>query len=157
MIKKRNYVSQSHKPYFITEVNIHPPPAVLYDDLHSFDPTAMVWRLLSPAAGSMQPKSARFMHGFTSLAGKLYMHGGTILQDTGQGKTAICGLCLFLKFYLYTPPVVLTFDFTSSRPMFVLSQLLLTEDSTIQRFNALIPPSQLGSLLPRPAGMSPVE
>jgi hypothetical protein len=82
---------------------MNPPPAVLFDDLHSFDPITMVWRLLSPAVGSRQPISARFSHGFTSLAGTLYMHGGATQQDTGDGKDVMVAYACDLKFHPYTP------------------------------------------------------
>ena len=55
-------------------------------DLHSFDPAAMVWTLLSPGAGSGQPPSARFWHGFASAGGKLYVHGGAYYdKDSDDG------------------------------------------------------------------------
>ena len=44
-------------------------------DLHSYDPVARVWTDLSQPAGGSVP-TARSNHGFTSAAGKLYVHGG---------------------------------------------------------------------------------
>jgi hypothetical protein len=55
-----------------------PPPlsAGYLADLHSFDPSTMMWTLLSGAADSGRP-AARIFHGFTSAGGKLYVHGGS--------------------------------------------------------------------------------
>ncbi len=58
--------------------------AGFFDDLHSFDLVNVTWKLLSPAAGSAQPPSARGGHGFTSAGGKLYVHGG-------YGYEGVCG------------------------------------------------------------------
>ena len=60
---------------------IDPPPthytpsAGLLDDLHWFDPTTMTWTLLS-AEDDVHRPSARSKHGFTSVGGLLYVHGG---------------------------------------------------------------------------------
>ncbi len=45
------------------------------DDLHAFDLAAMAWTLLSAADDAPRP-SARYGHGFTSMEGRLYVHGG---------------------------------------------------------------------------------
>jgi hypothetical protein len=52
------------------------PSAGLLDDLHSFDPATMTWALLSAADDAGRP-SARAGHGFTSVGGLLYVHGGS--------------------------------------------------------------------------------
>jgi hypothetical protein len=52
------------------------------DDLHSFDPTTMIWTRLSAADDAGRP-SARDGHGFTSAGGRLYVHGGYC--PTGSG------------------------------------------------------------------------
>ncbi len=44
-------------------------------DLYSYDPVAKVWADLSAPAGGTAP-TARQRNGFTSAAGKLYVHGG---------------------------------------------------------------------------------
>ena len=49
----------------------------LLDDLYSFDPVTMVWTLFAAFEDSARP-SARFLHGFTSTADKLYVHGGAV-------------------------------------------------------------------------------
>ncbi len=64
------------QPPCILSFSLSPLPAGFLDDLHSFDPTAMVWTLLSPGADSGQPPSARRWHGFASAGGKLYVYGG---------------------------------------------------------------------------------
>ncbi len=51
--------------------------------LFSFDPTTMVWRLLSAAANSTHP-SSRSSHGFMSASGKLYVHGGYSSISAGR-------------------------------------------------------------------------
>jgi hypothetical protein len=67
--------------------------AGLLDDLHSFDPATKAWTLLAAAAGSSFAPSARYMHGFTSLAGKLYVHGGSChVADDSQGGNANDGV-----------------------------------------------------------------
>jgi hypothetical protein len=59
-----------------------PRSAVIYNDLHTFDLSTRVWTLLSPTADI----SARYGHGFTSAAGRLYVHGGAGWDDRdGQG------------------------------------------------------------------------
>ena len=50
------------------------------DDLHSYDPVAMAWTDLSDAASGVPP-AARYLHGFTSAGGKLYVHGGCSLDS----------------------------------------------------------------------------
>jgi hypothetical protein len=57
----------------------------LLDDLYSFDPATMTWSPLPASEGSIRP-SARFMHGFTSTAGKLYVHGGTVYPGLPDPK-----------------------------------------------------------------------
>jgi hypothetical protein len=52
------------------------PPSAVYEDLHSFDLSTLAWTLLSPTADRAQSTPARYGHGFTSAAGKLYVHGG---------------------------------------------------------------------------------
>jgi hypothetical protein len=59
-----------------------PPPANALagwplSDLYSFDPGTMTWTLLSGTKG--QRPTARSNHGFTSVGGKLYVHGGVSL------------------------------------------------------------------------------
>ena len=44
-------------------------------DLHAYDPVAMAWTNLS-APGNGTAPTARGNHGFTSVDGKLYVHGG---------------------------------------------------------------------------------
>jgi hypothetical protein len=46
-------------------------------DLYSFDPAAMLWAPLSPAAGSAPSPSERYWYGFAAVGGKLYVHGGS--------------------------------------------------------------------------------
>ena len=45
------------------------------NDLHVYDPVAMGWMDFS-ATVSGNPPSPRIAHGFTSVGGKLYVHGG---------------------------------------------------------------------------------
>ena len=46
-------------------------------DLHAYDPVAMAWTNLSaPRPGNGTAPTARGNHGFTSVDGKLYVHGG---------------------------------------------------------------------------------
>jgi hypothetical protein len=47
----------------------------MLDDLHSFDPATMAWTQLSVANDSARPE-ARAGHGFASVGGLLYVHGG---------------------------------------------------------------------------------
>ena len=49
--------------------------AGLLNDLYVLDPVAMAWTNLSDAA-SGTPPPARYLHGFASAGGKLYVHGG---------------------------------------------------------------------------------
>ena len=46
------------------------------NDLWMFEPTAMAWTNLT-AFFQGTPPSERDSHGFTSAAGKLYVHGGS--------------------------------------------------------------------------------
>jgi hypothetical protein len=56
------------------------PAAGPRNDLHVYDPASMTWfDLTSHAHG--QPPTARSGHGFASVGGKLYVHGGF----NGQG------------------------------------------------------------------------
>ena len=65
-----------------------PPSPENLGDLHSFDLATMTWTRLAAA----NAPSARYGHGFTSVGGKLYVHGGY----TGSGNT--CGqLCLCVE------------------------------------------------------------
>ena len=50
-------------------------------DLHVYDPVAMAWTNLS-AAASGTPPVPRYWHGFTTVGGRLYVHGG--LGDDGD-------------------------------------------------------------------------
>jgi hypothetical protein len=52
-----------------------PSSLAMLDDLHVFDPATMTWTSLSAADAARRP-SARFIHGFTSAGGRLYVHGG---------------------------------------------------------------------------------
>jgi hypothetical protein len=48
---------------------------IVFQDLHAYDPATMAWTDLSaPTIGT--PPIARCYHGFTSVEGKLYVHGG---------------------------------------------------------------------------------
>ncbi len=47
-----------------------------HDKLYSFDLTIMTWTLLLAAEDSDSPPMGRESHGFTSVGGKLYVHGG---------------------------------------------------------------------------------
>ena len=53
-------------------------------DLHAFDPITKVWTGLSAAASGIPP-TARFSHGFTSVEGKLYLHGGVDANGNALG------------------------------------------------------------------------
>jgi hypothetical protein len=63
-----------------------PPPnlssplsTAFYDELYSFDLFNLTWTLLAASAvpdGTIIRPSARSSHGFTSVGGKLYVHGG---------------------------------------------------------------------------------
>ena len=52
-----------------------PCPADLLGDLYVYDSVAMAWTDLS-AAASGTPPAARAHHGFLSVGGNLYVHGG---------------------------------------------------------------------------------
>ncbi len=45
------------------------------NDFHVYNPVTMTWFDLSGHVLGIPP-TARFMHGFTSAEGKLYVHGG---------------------------------------------------------------------------------
>ena len=49
-----------------------------------FDPVTMAWTDLSDAASGVPP-TARYNHGFTSVGGKLYVHGGLDAYDDVLG------------------------------------------------------------------------
>ncbi len=57
-------------------------PTGYLDDLHAFDPAAMIWTNLSAADAAGRP-SARYDHGFTSARGLLYVHGGYGITGSG--------------------------------------------------------------------------
>ncbi len=61
------------------------------NDLHVFDPATMTWALLSAANDTGRP-SARYDHGFTSAGGRLYVHGGYGITDSGDGGEAMQSL-----------------------------------------------------------------
>ncbi len=66
-------VSTNYSPLALSHLlllSLSPGPV----DLHSFDPVNMSWTQLSSTNGD--PPSWRMFHGFTSLGGKLYVHGG---------------------------------------------------------------------------------
>ncbi len=46
------------------------------DDLHSFNLTTKVWTQLNAAEVGGALPEARYLHGFTSAGGCLYVHGG---------------------------------------------------------------------------------
>jgi hypothetical protein len=52
-----------------------PVAAGINNDLHAYDPDSMTWYDLSTCAFGTPP-SARWGHGFASVGGKLYVHGG---------------------------------------------------------------------------------
>ena len=62
---------------------LKPPKSRAVDlgDLHVYDPVAMAWTNLS-AAASGTPPVPRYWHGFTTVGGRLYVHGG--LGDDGD-------------------------------------------------------------------------
>jgi hypothetical protein len=61
-------------------------------DLHVYDPAAGAWTDLS-AALSGTPPSPRYIHGFTSAGGKLYVHGGVGFGgEGGEGRTEGVGM-----------------------------------------------------------------
>ena len=49
------------------------PPGAL-DDLHVYDPPNRTWTVLSQAGN---PPGARYLHGFASAGGLLYVHAGS--------------------------------------------------------------------------------
>ncbi len=65
-----------------------PPSAGKLDDLYSFDPATMTWTLLSGAEYGTRPL-ARSAHGFTSVGGTLYVHGGCY-GESGGGVLMLC-------------------------------------------------------------------
>ncbi len=69
-------------------MNVPLLPLGLFDDLHSFDPATMAWTLLSTADDARRP-SARYNHGFTSAAGRLYVHGGSGEYGDARGSAQV--------------------------------------------------------------------
>ncbi len=57
-------------------------------DFWVFDIAAQSWASLVPVAGPAP--AARWIHGFLSTAGKLYVVGGDVLEDTVTGGR-VCG------------------------------------------------------------------
>jgi hypothetical protein len=47
-----------------------------FNDLYSYDPSSLTWTPLSASPGGAPPPAPRRYHGFTSVLGKLYVHGG---------------------------------------------------------------------------------
>jgi hypothetical protein len=64
------------------------PLAGLLDDLHGVDPNAaiMEWVSFSSATDGVRAE-ARQNHGFTSVGGLLYVHGGIGYSQIGQYGT----------------------------------------------------------------------
>jgi hypothetical protein len=64
----------------LTPPNLSSPlSTAFYDELYSFDLFNLTWTLLAASAvpdGTIIRPSARYRHGFTSVGGKLYVHGG---------------------------------------------------------------------------------
>ena len=80
----------SRPPRHLDPASSGPPccpllPAGDLDDLYAFDPATMNWALLSAADYANSP-SARASHGFTSVKGLVYVHGGSrSYGEAGQG------------------------------------------------------------------------
>jgi hypothetical protein len=53
------------------------------NDFHVYNPATMTWFDLSGHVLGTPP-TARFMHGFTSAEGKLYVHGGNSAGRSGE-------------------------------------------------------------------------
>jgi hypothetical protein len=88
--------SQSHalSSFHATSSPLLSPVSVVFlrlDDLHEFDPTTMTWTLLSFADDAGRP-SARSGHGFTSVGGLLYVHGGYGINGQENGGEAMASL-----------------------------------------------------------------
>ncbi len=65
-----------------------PLSAGYLNDLYSFDPTNMTWTLLSAATlawtlDAAGRPSARYLHGFISAGGRLYVYGGEAIYEGG--------------------------------------------------------------------------
>ena len=56
-------------------------------DLHSFDPNALVWTDLSSLVTGIAP-AARYLHGFVSDSTRLYVYGG--YSSSSNGEFAAC-------------------------------------------------------------------
>jgi hypothetical protein len=69
------------------------PSPVYHNDLYSFDPTSSTWNLLSAASAYYPP--VRASHGFTSIAGKLYVHGGYVNGTTSGAGVFVRAYMLF--------------------------------------------------------------
>ncbi len=95
--RRRSPIAYIHPPYHREIRCISPCRPTLsagpLDDLHSFDPATMTWTLLSPANDAVRP-STRANHGFTSAAGRLYVHGGFGVDDSGGYGEAKQGGCV---------------------------------------------------------------
>jgi hypothetical protein len=62
------------------------------DDLHSFHLATKVWTQLNAAEVSGAWPTARYMHGFTSAGGCLYVHGGEGIDGEWYLKTILVQL-----------------------------------------------------------------
>jgi hypothetical protein len=63
----------------------------IFSDLFAFDPQTLTWKNLTGTVLGTPP-SARFGHGFASVGGLLYVHGGT-----GERKGLIGGGKVFAQ------------------------------------------------------------
>ncbi len=52
------------------------------NNLHVYDPATAAWTDISTAINGTSP-SPRYLHGFTSAGGKLYVHGGADAKGEG--------------------------------------------------------------------------